>query len=300
MKIIVAFLAAISLVLVVACSGGEEDFLGQDPSSGVGENPVENSPDAQISAGGVVLTEQGAYHDAIDNTPAADPIQRDEAYMAVAKALSTPYLTEAVGPLDYTMRFETGDYADFVVTGIFSDPTGEGEKEAYFTISRKTSEYWILDDPVIPSFTTAERNYRWNLEKIEEYTDALELFEIITPTLISAVPDYDRTTTPISLTRIFVVEVDNPTSMPRQVRIQVEWEEKSSNPRCVSSEKESKLADIEASATTLVDIEEWSWSGRCPDITFANTQVWISWIDNYEKDSTKEKLEKLQSQTSPP
>lgn len=301
MKVFALGLIVFIAAFVVACSGGEEDSFRQYPSPVMGEDPAESSLDDQITQDGVVLTEQGACHDAIDNTPAADPIKRDEGYLAVAKALSASYLTEAVSSLDYTMRFKTGDYADFVVVGIFTDPSGEGEKEAYFSISKVPLGCWILDDTVIPDFTRDERNYRRDLERIEEYKAALAVFDTITVSVVSAEVTADQWFE----TKNFVIQIDNPTNQDHEVDYLLQWTVTSEDSRCGNPEDEKRgRENVAASSTVSVEVESvtnlFGSFRYCGNPSLEKARVAVARVDGYVREKVEQRLADLQSQTSPP
>lgn len=301
MKAFAAILIVIA-VIFTACGGDGESFTDE------------------VGGGGdLKITEQGAYHDAIDDTPAVDPIERDEAYLAVAKALSAPYVTEAIGPLEYTMRFETGDYADFVVTGIFPDPSGEGEKEAYFTISQTASGYWILDDPVIPEFTNVELNRRAVVEraaqeelerqaKIQELSSILEAFDLLKLDVVNAYPIPDtREQYPGTDGVAFNLVVENPTPFKYEVDYRIDWTEMqrdSNHPRCwrdyesTFEKYETGVEEVPPQTTVEILVEETvGYISFCDDVTLENVRSSITKINGSSKERIQEELTGLQ--TSP-
>ncbi|OGY25160.1 MAG: hypothetical protein A2Z11_00030 [Candidatus Woykebacteria bacterium RBG_16_43_9] len=285
---------------------GRPPSVGERPT----EQPVEDGSAGQFYPGGVVVTEErGACHDAIDFTPAIDPAERDDAYLTVARALaeSKPYLDRPYRNVIYDLVWAEDDgVANISITGIFPDPSGEGEKSATFRIRRSVAGCWYLGDAIELKFTNRELNRRRALEKIEEYKAALAMFDQVNATLILAEAFVGTSCCPYSLIRRFEVQLENSSDESHEVGYAVEWEEVSADPRCVKSDKEARTEIVSASSTISPEpIEEENWiglglSGKCQDVSLEEVHVSVIEVDGYNKAEIEQELEELEELTSPP
>ncbi len=310
MKITAAFFVAISLVLMAACGSDDGGSIGQNKPSGLGEIPTEQ-PDTDGSfnlfyPGGVVMTEYGAHHAAIDLTLAIDPTERELAYYAVAKAIAEfkSYLPTPNRNVVWEGRGLFDDSASFLIIGIFPHEEGEGQQFAVFDIERTQQGTWIPEDEPEFDFTRDELGHRRDLEKIEEYQAALALFDDINPTLLSDEAFVDYSTTPAKLIRRFSVQLENATGTSYEVGYTVEWDEVSADPRCEGPEKKSDKELVGALSTISIEVVESKWiglgfGGKCQDVTLANSRVSVTSVGDYRRDYVEQQLETLLSKTSP-
>ncbi len=323
MRVIAVFLVAFAFVLVVACSGGEEDSFIQNPSPVVEENPAENSFDDQISADGVVLTEEGAYHNAIDFSPAPTRAEREPAYFQVATALTASVFNRPTRDLSYELVWEEvrDGNARVSIVGM-SEENGEWiERQADFRITRMPSGSWILKDEAKFEKTVHQRGLeRQEQKKIEDeiqrqqeiakWAGLLDTFDQIKVSV--SAPEKIPASNPEEGTfgLRFLVTIDNPTSESHTVSYDINWEGESFSPNSGACRpdyrdrrptKDSVLlsgSEKVGSGETVVVEKEESFLAYCFDVEVHSYEVVLERINNYTRGWVEEKLAELQ--TSPP
>ena len=308
MKAFAAILIGFTAVFS-ACGGDDEQSIFD--GSGVDEGA-----DNQVSVNGVTLTEQGAYHDAIDMTPAIDPAVRDAAYLAVARALAEPYLPKPNQNLIYQIRWvESDGVASIKVSGIFPDPSGEGEKETDFRIRQTSAGYWILGDSIDLEFSNAELSQRRAVEREAENDQERQVnlaklakiqegFDSISFEFIGWEPIPDPNGRPGAEGFIVRLAVNNPTQQAHQIKYRLDWSgtvSQATGEKCWGDYYEwtsdyYDLFDTEVQAATQVILEvepyqSTAYSGRiCDDVRIEYQGAVAQQVDGYSQERLQREL----------
>lgn len=320
MKVIAAFFAATTLVLMIACSGDGGNSL--IPRS----NGADTAGETRNLGDGVTIDSGGAYHLAIDTDFAADEGIRKSAYLLVAEALTKDQIPTPHEELIYTVGWEepVDGNAALTVTGMFREGVEWVEKFVDFQMKRKPNGQWYVVTPFTSEdfvWTAEEADKQAQKQKeiedeIQRQDDLLKLnriqeaFDSITVEFINTEYVPDENGDPGVEGFIFHLGLSNPNQYPHSVTYNIEWRETmftAVGDRCwrdyeYSSEFDQSSSE-EISPQSEIQIEEQPYTSTaytkrfCDDLRVDILDLSIIKIDGY----TREKLstELANNQTSP-